>query len=139
MVVVAALKASACLCWSMAGSFPRAGLMQQQLQSAAVSGVNTLALLSIPCCVEVKLLPQPCRNWFLTPNALREQPARLLLSLAFLLLSLRWQYESPCSSILSQSGFKLHGVPPSPKKLGVNFGTRLPSVPSCSPQHLLSF
>lgn len=102
--------------------------MQQQLQSAAVSGVNALALPSIPHCVEVKLLPQPCRNWFLTPNALQEQPAHLLLSLAFLLLSLRWQYESPCSSVLPQSGFKLHSVLPSPKKLGVNFGTRSSSA-----------
>lgn len=44
----AVLKASACPCWSGAGRFPRAGLMQRQLQSAAVSGVNTLALPQLP-------------------------------------------------------------------------------------------
>lgn len=44
----AVLKASACPRWSGAGHFPRAGLMQWQLQSAAVSRVNTLALAQLP-------------------------------------------------------------------------------------------
>lgn len=44
----AVLIASACPHWSGAGRFPGAGLMQQQPQSAAVSGVNTLALPQLP-------------------------------------------------------------------------------------------
>lgn len=44
----AVLKASACPRWSGAGRFPRAGLMQRQLQSAAVNRVNTLALPQLP-------------------------------------------------------------------------------------------
>lgn len=131
----AALKASACPHWSGAGRFPGAGLMQRQLQSTAISGVNTLAFPQLPMLLGRLNSCLGLAGAGLQPKARATSLPALRLSISFAFPKVAVRIPSlqhpPATQYLSSASSKVSLC--LPKHPALCFVARSPSLLSGSP------